>query len=353
MDIYVLNTALETLGVIDQYQSCIWTTRYYSTGDFELYLGATTEALDLLQKNRILVRDMDMTETEMHNLMVIQNIELKTDAENGNTITVTGSSLGAIIGQRVVIYQSILRGQVNACIARLLFENIVEPENTERQIPNFTIDSSPEITDTMEMQITGDNLAETISEICQTYELGWELYIKNNNFAFRLYKGIDRSYNQTENPFVVFSTNFDNLISSDYTDNITDYKNVAIVAGEGEGNARKLQVVGTASGLNRYEVWVDARDVSSNDGEIQLTDYTTLLQEQGQEALAGLDGVQAFEGETDTTVNYILNQDFFLGDIVQIENDYGIGATARILEIIDTDDDTGRTVIPTFSTMEL
>lgn len=41
MDLYVLNKNLETTGVIDAYESLIWTPRYYTYGDFELYLPAT------------------------------------------------------------------------------------------------------------------------------------------------------------------------------------------------------------------------------------------------------------------------------------------------------------------------
>ena len=42
-----------------------------------------------------------------------------------------------------------------------------------------------------------------------------------------------------------------------------------------------------------------------------------------------------------------------LGDIVQIENEYGIQATARILEIIDCEDESGYSTVPTFSTWEV
>ncbi|WP_442969754.1 Gp37-like protein [Robinsoniella sp. KNHs210] len=34
MKIYVFNKDLDTIGLIDNYQSVIWTTRFFDTGDF-------------------------------------------------------------------------------------------------------------------------------------------------------------------------------------------------------------------------------------------------------------------------------------------------------------------------------
>ena len=48
MDLYVLNKSLETTGVIDSYESLIWTPRYYTYGDFELYLPATDYNIKLI-----------------------------------------------------------------------------------------------------------------------------------------------------------------------------------------------------------------------------------------------------------------------------------------------------------------
>ena len=60
-----------------------------------------------------------------------------------------------------------------------------------------------------------------------------------------------------------------------------------------------------------------------------------------------------FEGQIETQAGFFLNRDYFLGDIVEVVNEYGIETAPRIIEIIDCDDGTGRTVIPTFSTWEV
>ncbi|MDT2284838.1 hypothetical protein P7H17_00070 [Paenibacillus larvae] len=42
-------------------------------------------------------------------------------------------------------------------------------------------------------------------------------------------------------------------------------KNIAVVAGQGEGEDRKIVTVGTSTGLNRHEMFVDARDVGTQE----------------------------------------------------------------------------------------
>ena len=45
MQIIVLNTNFENIGVLDTYKSLIWTDRYSSCGDFEIYVTAYSDIL--------------------------------------------------------------------------------------------------------------------------------------------------------------------------------------------------------------------------------------------------------------------------------------------------------------------
>ena len=181
------------------------------------------------------------------------------------------------------------------------------------------------------------------------------MYAENGKMLIELYKGENRSYSQTKNPYVTFSPDFDNLLSTDYQFDKRNYKNVALVAGEGEGLDRKTVAVGTASGLDRYELYVDSRNSSSNDGEITETEYNNILVEEGNEVLKE-DGniiTENIEGQIEPLGNYVFNVDYFLGDVVEVVNEYGIETTPRIIEVIESEDETGSTTIPTFSTWEV
>ena len=68
----------------------------------------------------------------------------------------------------------------------------------------------------------------------------------------------------------------------------------------------------------------------------------------GEEKLAETEITTEFTGEILPGTNFTYGVDYFLGDIVQIENDYGISKATRITEIIASKDENGENVIPTF-----
>lgn len=353
MNIYILDTSFEICGLIDNYASIIWTTRYFKSGDFELYLTANDRNIAALKENYYLCREEDMQGDTFKNVMIIQNIKINTDVESGNYLTITGKSLKSVVGRRIIWQQTNLTGRVELGIRQVLTENIISPAIAARKIDNFTLGDIQGFTDTMNIQVTGDNMEEWLEKICTTYGMGWDVSVKNKKFVFQLWKGTDRSYGQSEIPYVVFSSDFDNLLNSEYSSDRSNFKNMALVAGEGEGLDRKTYSIGESTGLSRYELYVDARDMSTNNGEISSTDYDKMLKEKGAETLAEYGVIEKFEGEADPSTNYILNKDYFLGDIVQVINEFGISAAPRIIEIIDSEDENGRTVIPTYSTWEV
>lgn len=357
MNIYVLNTSFEVAGLIDDYTSVIWTTRYFTAGDFELYLPASTDALMLLREHYYLVREQDITqtatETRYRNVMIVEKIQIETDIEDGNHLIITGRSLKSILRRRIIWQQTTIGGKAETGIRRLITENAIFPAIEARKITGLQLAPALGLTDTIEMQFTGDNLADAVEKLCTSYGYGYDIDIVNGAFLCYLYVGADRSYNQTANPFVVFSNKFENILKTDYSYDLTNYKNVALVAGEGEGLARKTQSVGSAAGLTRYEVYVDSRNVSTNNGEYTEAEYAEMLKDEGYKAIAGNAVTESFSGEVETGLSYELNKDYFLGDVVQVQNEYGIGAAPRILEIIESESGEGISIIPTFSTWEV
>ena len=105
----------------------------------------------------------------------------------------------------------------------------------------------------------------------------------------------------------------------------SQYKNVTLIAGEGEGTDRVTRVIGSASGINRRELYTDARDIQKKNAEGQeLSDaeYYALLDQRGIEKLTETKKTEEFDGETDPFESFIYGEDFFMGDIVQIRNEF-------------------------------
>lgn len=349
MDLYVYDKSISLIDVVDDAESVIWTNRYNKAGDFEIYIRARTDLISTFAiGNYVLRSDDDMCG-------IVEKIQLTTDVENGDYFTITGRDAKSILSRRVIWQQTILDSTVEDGIYKLLNENIISPTKTTRKINNFIIGDRLNLTETIKQQFTGDNLLDTVSSICESFGLGFKvvLNVSTKQFVFSLYQGVNRSNNQSTVPRVIFSTDFENIASTSYSYNDQTYKNVALVAGEGEGNARKMQAVGDSSGLERYELFVDARDISSNDGEISTTDYTNQLIQRGTEKLAENSVTETFEGELITNLQYVYKTDYFCGDIVTITNEYGITGDARIIEIIESFGVDGYKIVPTFTSWAL
>lgn len=348
MNLYVLSPNFTRIGVVDSYCSLIWTRRYQDTGDFEIYLPATSDYISLLKAENLIIRDDD----DM--VCVIEKITFSTDEENGDYLTVTGRSVESYLSRRIVWPQTILDGTAENAIRQLVTDNVIFPENDERRIPNIVLWTFNQFPERIDVQMTGDNLLEAIKEICATYNYGFKMVLDevNGRFLFQIYKGTDRSTEQNETPFVMFSPDYENLVSTEYAYDNTNFKNVAYVAGEGEGKNRKSQIVGNATGLDRRELFVDARNISSNDGEITTETYNLQLCEQGKESLSQSIETAAFSGQIASTELYIYKTHYFVGDFVQVENGYGISVKAQILEVVECEDENGYTCLPTLGNWE-
>ena len=355
-DVYVLNKDFAIEGIIDTYESIIWRPAYYDIGDFELYIAATPQTVALLQKNKYLVRRCDASVnngvTTYKRVMIIKNIKLTTDIENGDHLTVTGKELKYILHQRIVWQQTNLSGTVEAGIRKLINENVISPTMSLRKISNFKLAPQVGLTSSLTKQLTGDYLDMAIVEICKTYECGWDIYIEGGNYVFALYKGVNRSYTQNTRPYVVFSDKFDNILNSTYELNSEQYANTFLIGGEGEGTERIYATLDIAAeGIERYEAYIDARDVSQNKGsenEISLSEYMTLLSARGSEKAKELSITEGFSGEVlDMTFTY--GKDYSLGDTVTIINSYGISKNVMVLSVIEAADANGVSLIPQFN----
>lgn len=347
MDFYIYDTDMTMIGVIDDAVSAIWAQRYYKIGDCELYMRASSQAAGLLREKYYIKRE------DRDSLCIIEHIEIQEDDEEGDHLVVSGRDLKSLLTRRIIWAQTTLDGNVETAMRKLISENAIDTI-PERVIPGLTLGPMQiPAGDTIKKQITGANLEEAIEDICMTYQYGWDVILQDGYFTVIFYKGTDRSYSQTgtDDPYVVFSHEFDNLLSSAYVKDISQYKNVALVAGEGEGKERRRTTVGHAAGMDRYEMYVDARDVSSNEGEIDEGDYLAQLYGRGVAKLEACQVSETFEGEVDNTDMYTCGKDYFLGDVVTIKNKYGITGSARVTEMIENWDENGYTAVPTFETL--
>lgn len=339
----VMNQQFEKLAVVDEYTSLIWTTRYYECGDFELCVDVDQKTIELFHEGYYIYREDD------ENVGVVEKIEIQKTEEYQEILIITGRFLPSIIGRRIIAQQTMVSGTVAACVNTLLTDAIINPSIAARKISNFIL-GTYSISKKMQAQYTGANLLETISAICQTYGVGFKVILNDQNqFVFSLFEGIDHSYDQSANPYVVFSDEYDNLLSSKYFEDYHELVTDVLVAGEGEGLDRKTLWVSEANpkGLNRYEAYKDQRNLQSNDGEITEAEYQAQMRESGLESITTI--TTAFTG-TVYFGNVKWKQDVNIGDICVIENKkWGIYINSRLVEVIESVNEAGEySIVPSF-----
>lgn len=340
MDIYIFDKDKRFIDNLDTAISVIIAPKYNDCGDFELYLSATAMKFEVLRVgNYIMYGDF---------AGIIEDIKLDTSIEFGDYVTITGRNIECFLERRIVWNQTIFKGTAEDYIRKLITENCISPSLPDRKIPDLILGERKGFTEKIEIQCTYDNLLEHIKSVCKSYDYGFSMqFDADMKMVFDLYKGTDRSINQYDVFPVTFSDEFNNLLSSTYQYTTSSSRNVFLVAGEGEGLARKTVSIGSYSGLARREYYVDARDISSNDGEIPISEYNKQLMERGISESTELCDSERYEGSiVETQFNY--GVDFLLGDVVTIENMYGISGNARIVEVDIVEDQSGYRVNPIF-----
>lgn len=348
MNFQILDQNFMAIKVLDSYKSFIWTDRYASYGDFELYTPAETSKLSYLKENNYIWC------AESEHLMIIESVDIQTNVEDGDYFVVTGRSLESILDRRIVWGTETIKGNLQNGVKTLLDKNVISSIWPDRNIPNFVFQASTDtrITSlTLDAQYTGDVLYDVITGICEEHKIGFKIVLNDENkFVFSLYAGEDRSFSQEKNPYVIFSPTYENLFSSNKRFSEMDVKNTALVYGEGE----KTVGVGSIKGLARKEIAVDASDIQkeTDEGPISDEEYEKLLTTRGKEKLNETKPIDEFECEVDPFGVFRYREDFFIGDVVQIEDGYSNQGTARVTEYIMTSDDNGYSEYPTFEMVE-
>ena len=365
--IEVRNQNREVIGIIDDFASVIWEVDYYGTGSFEIYTTASLVNINLLQMDNYVTRSDD------DNIGVIENIRVEYNEESGKMIAATGRFAKSLLDRRIVyklasgssgkvsILPTVSSGKVETAVRKLVDDHIINSIYPARNVSFIKLGELKGINKKIisengldsKKQTSYGNLLEYTDEILQEYEMGSKMSMDRENldFVYNIYDGADRSRSNTQgNMPVIFSQDYDNLLSSTYECS-TGSANTALIGGEGEGTERFCAMIGVnATGLNRKEIWVDASSQSKtymdeNDVEQTYTDeeYVDMLQSAGKQQIALLSFTEQYDGDINVgNPQYKYKTDYNIGDLVSIEDrEIGIYLTARILTVIENQDENG------------
>lgn len=346
--VYILDQTYTTKIIIDTFSDLLWTERYYGYGEFEITVPVSVEVVQGCRINDyVAIR-------ESKTYMIVETIGVHTDPERGDTLKISGRSLESILDRRIVwgTFQEIGSKQnpinLQNAIKKMLNDHLINPSNEKRKIPGFVFEESTDEAVTKltkeAIESTGGNVYTEINSLCKDKEVGFRVLPHGEGgFEFKLYKGVDRSWDQDKLPAVVFSDSYENLSNSDYLQSNKEYRSTLWINGGEE--------IGDAEVFRRTErVGLERRELYASDSS-SFTSKEALI-EKAKEVLSDYKMIKAFEGETEPSRQFVYGVDYFLGDVVQLENKYGQKGKCRVTEIVCSRDDSGPSLVPTFEAVE-
>jgi hypothetical protein len=355
----------DSFAVVDTFDSAVWCRRYDSPGDFVLKLQASDALFKLVKNNTVLIRRLDV---EDGTAMLVDCVKLETSPDNGDFLTLSGESMEAALGRRVFMQKYNLIDKPDNVIYTALKENILNYwyfNSDSEHIANYRyrfinfmdMDSYQYMGgDDILAQLYGRNLLELTEEIAKSNDFGFKFrFVSSTSRAyFSCYRGVDKSINQQNTQQIVFNTEFAEFASTSYTYDTRPYFNSALIGGEGAGRDRIDTIFASSTrvnaGLLNKEIFIDGHSLSSNtDGD---TSYITLLGSTAQNAVQAAKAEETFETEV-SWVQWKYRDDYDVGDIVTVGNNYGITGDATVAEVAETEDASGYYAIPGFRVRSL
>jgi len=336
--IRIFTPELGLLGEIDDYESFTPTYRYHAPGEFELVINLNKQGTDLLQKNNIIMFGADPK--KVHIIKYRNFIQ-----EKDETLTIKGYTLSGITKQRRTIpptgqaYDR-LTSNAETIMKTYIENNCINPLNPNRVFSTLINKENLERGPSLPWQTRLKNLADELESISRTSGIGWEINIDLDleKWTFDVIEGKDLTASQEINPPVIFSVDFENVESQEYTESLMGHANIAYVAGQGEGTDRIIIEVGLGSGIDRHEEFVDARDIGEGEEEPPPSPETieARLIARGEQKIAELQKIEVFECEIASTGPFDYGTDWNLGDIVTVQNKkWGLTMEARITEVVE------------------
>ena len=361
--ITILDDTMCIVGILRKYEYSQYEFKAREIGKFTINVMFDKENLYLMDKtkNYYVLLDDDV-------FGIIESVKRESDSETSKVFTIKGSLALKLLEYRVIEGQVTFKGKSYKYIEELVKQNLIMSDDSNRNIA-LAVEFEDEerlkqICSTVDKQVTGGSLWDEISEIVEADKL--RIILKPNivvidtehpqnidGWTLIIGAGEDRTRHRANNAVstVMFSQSLSNIANTDYIVDRSKLRNTVYIAGEGEGTDRKWYNIdvnsditfGERKGWNRKELWVDARDIQSEQDNKKLTDaeYEELMKQRADEKAKDNDLSEEYKATvTDITKQYTYKKDYHIGDFVTIaDEELRMEIDAQITNVIVTRQD--------------
>lgn len=396
--------------VIEVYDSYVWTDVYCGLGDFELKIpNAIAKGYNINQGDFI---ECPVSEV----LMVVEAISQEYGTDNSVITTYKGRSIESILCRRVLRKEDVPKivpqydshehcyvkaelRKVWECIQYVLERTIVQNEqdgtHAGLSFPSrgvmqlgYTIPEGEEFVGEQAklapyVNVDGITVYEYIQGVLNYHGFGFKIkYYPNGEIGgstitdrvlrFEVYNGVNRGYTQDLNERIIFSPDDDTTYKMDTSSDFTDFKNASMILGPNipkwvTDNDGQDEIVDTdkryttelysgVSGLDRYELFVDASNIETTDkinGRICDTGY--IVAQMRYKAIKELKKYLTGNITCNPSCNFdpykIYKTDYDLGDVVTIIDTFETINIVRISSFSHSVDSSGYKRHPNFESI--
>lgn len=293
------STPLSQLAKLDtnKIKSYSYTAKFAGAGEFTLLLHFIPEYLGIIRLNDMIHYDGDW--------LIIKNI--KYDESAG--ITLSGTDLNGILSQRLALPGQAISGTTAECISYFLNKNIMSGADSIRQMPmSFNANGVIGISDDGYKCLDYENLSDVICTLCDWAGIGFRIEA-GREFIFKLLQGTDCSAGQNENPWVIFSPGWGNVLQQSFEHDISNMYNAVYAVNSDTGVVQVgYRDSSVTSGISRQETMVELSADTTDD----LIKYALAETEDNVETHI-YSVIPVSEG---------FGRDYFLGDKVSVRDKY-------------------------------
>lgn len=362
MLIYLKTYLGVTKKVIDTFSSLIWHKKYQECGDFELYMpvGLFTEDETSFIFTHMNSQEVLITRNDDDMIGKVEKVNISQDADGIDMITISGRDLSHDLARRIHMEHFGYVGTPLNVMKAFINYNCINPTASERKLfsgRNFAVDlgSYGNSGTSAARFFYGKDMYEVTQTLCKETGKGFKMLTSDNfvTFTLQVYSGS----NQPIINHVSFSEENANLLESTYEINNENKANVAFIAGEGEGTARKTSLTtnesSMPSGTHRTEIFIDSRNTSStvedsdgNQKAISDDEYTAALNAEASATLiSDYSGTETYDCSIVNAGQFLYGTDYNLGDIVNVDTYAGV-RRAKVVGVTESYDENGHTVLP-------
>lgn len=364
--IEILDSNFYVVDFLREYTYATYMEELRGLGSFSIDVQVCDNTLFLLSKKE---QYYVLFDNEV--LGVVESINHTTDNEYSNAFTITGKLSNVLLNRRVIDRTLDVNAYASEYISTLLNTFYGKEAKTEQKVAYelvgypYSLSSSAWGKYNVKHQVTGGYVWDEIVDILNEFKIGIKVrpvvYAQSDGdpkvirWRVTIIDGYDYTKNGTVSdrargvPSIILSQSLSNLAGGTYSRDVKALKNIAIVAGEGEGSDRKIlrtQINSdvpenkNATGFSLNELWIDARDLQKEQDGTTLTDeeYINLLINRANTKAEENTVNESYESTmTQRNDLYQYGKDYNLGDWVTVEDrDLQVTVDAQVVSFTKT-----------------